>query len=216
MSIFPSRKTDFGKKLKALRMAYNLKSPDLSRYLTIVNESSVSTGSISFWENEKRIPTSESILLIAGIFGVSLDWLISHEDYPEKTIYDEVRLEYLESKIIERTKNYDIRGEVYPFPHLDSFTNEYLDLEQRKTNFSHEARANIIFLTYVIDFEWQRYIKANITEFKSLDDISLKNLAMRVWDFLMTVPGDPTVIRECAKKVQTIMETKKPLYKVRW
>ena len=213
---FFNNPTDFGQKLKALKFAYGLSNAELSRYCTIVAESSVSTASISYWENGKRVPTIDSAFLISNIFAVSLNWLISDEDYPEKTIYDEVRLEYLESKIIERTKNYDIRGEVYPFPHLDSFTSEYLDLEQRKANFPHEARANIIFLTYLIDFEWQRYIKANITEFKSLDDISLKNLAMRVWDFLMTVPGDPTVIRECAKKVQTIMETKKPLYKVRW
>ena len=215
MSILQNH-TDFGKKLKALRTAYGLKSDDLSRYCTIVNESRISTGSISYWENAKNTPSIDSALLIANIFAVSLNWLIAHEDYPEKPIYDEVRLEYLESKLIERSKHYIIRGEEYPFPYVDVLEEDYLDLEQRKNLYSHEARSNIIFLMYILDFEWQRYIKANITEFKSLDEISLKNLAMRVWDFLMTAPGDPTVIRECAKKVQTIMETKKPLYKVRW
>lgn len=215
---FFSNHTDFGKKLKALRTAYNLKSDDLARYCTIVNESRISKGSISFWENGKNSPSIDSAYLIANIFGVSLNWLISDYDYPEKPVYDELRLEYLEYKIIERSQNYIIRGEEYTFPYFETLSShkEYIELEKRKLYYSHEARANIIFLMYVIDFEWQRYVKANITEFKSLNELTLKDLAMRVWDLFMTVPGDAAVIRKSVKDLQTIMETKKPLYKVRW
>lgn len=215
---FFSNHTDFGKKLKALRTAYNLKSDDLARYCTIVNESRISKGSISFWENGKNSPSIDSAYLIANIFGVSLNWLISDYDYPEKPVYDELRLEYLEYKIIERSQNYIIRDEEYTFPYFETLSShkEYIELEKRKLYYSHEARANIIFLMYVIDFEWQRYVKANITEFKSMNELTLKDLAMRVWDLFMTVPGDAAVIRKSVKDLQTIMETKKPLYKVRW
>lgn len=215
MGIF-SNKTDFGRKLKTLKFTYELSNSDLSRYCTIVNESNISKGSISLWENGRSTPSIDSALLIADIFAVDLNWLISHDNYPEKPIYNETRLEFLESNIISRSKEYIIRGEVYPFPYLDVLNEDYLDIERRRLNYTYEARANIIFLMYVIDFEWQRYIKSHMTEFKSLDEITLKSLAMRIWDFLMTVPGDIKAIREAAKKLNTIMETKKPLYKVRW
>lgn len=207
---------DFGQKLKALKFAYGLNTAELSRYCTIVAESSISTASISFWENGKRTPTIESALLIADIFAVNLNWLICRDGYNNKTIYDEGRLEYLEKVFLERGNNYIIRDEEFEFPYLEVLEEDYLDLEKRRVNYSLEARANVIFLMYVIDFEWQRYIKANITKFKSIDDITFRNLAMRVWDFFLTVPGDPTVIREAVNKVKTIMEEKKPLYKVRW
>lgn len=215
MGILASR-LDFGKKLKALRSAYELNNATLSRYCTIFNESIISTAAISYWENGKRMPAADSVLLLANIFAVNINWLISFDDYPEKPIYDEIRLEYLESKLIERSQNYMIRGEVFEFPYFRELSEEYLVLEQRKEEFTFEARANIIFLMYVIDFEWQRYIKANITEFKSVYELTVKNILMRGVDFLMTAPGDLHTIGERVVQLKKIMETKKPLYKVRW
>lgn len=215
MGIF-LKSTDFGRKLKALKLAYKLNNVELSRYCTIVNESNVSTSAISYWEQGKRVPSIEAALLIADIFAVTTDWLIAHENYTSKSMYNEERLEFLETTFIERGRICVIRDEDFAFPYFDVLSTDYLDLEQRKLNYSHEARANVIFLMYVIDFEWQRYIKANITKFKEINDITFRNLAMRIWDFFMTVPGDPTVIREAVDKVKIIMENKEPLYKVRW
>lgn len=42
---------------------------------------SVSQDTVSLWENGKSIPTTEYVILIAKIFGVSADYLLGLTDY---------------------------------------------------------------------------------------------------------------------------------------
>lgn len=207
-----ARKTNFGQKLKALRTAHQLRHEDLSRYTTILNESSISTASFSWWENDKRVASIESALLLADVFGVSMNWLISSPD--EKfDIYDESRLEALEQRFLSRKNKIVIRGTAYPYPFYEQFPEEYLDLATRKKVYSMEARANIIFLIYVIDFEWERYIKFNTKEFKQ-EPMTLKDYGWLGLDWYMSSRPDEDAMKHYNAKLLNVLETKKPVYHV--
>lgn len=215
MSLY-SRKTEFGTRLKALRTAHNLTHGDLSRYATILNEYSISTGSISWWENGKRVANIESARLLADIFGVSLNWLLAKED-EELEMYDETRLEILENNFLSRKNQIVIRDSAYPYPFYEKFPEDYLNLESRKAIYQMPVRANIVFLMYVIDFEWERYIKFNASEFKAEgESMSLKDYGWLGFDWFLSAVPDEDALKQYVEKLVEIFETKKRVYRVRW
>ena len=46
----------------------------------LADELGISHGIISFWENGKREPKLSNLILLAGYFGVSIDYLAGLED----------------------------------------------------------------------------------------------------------------------------------------
>lgn len=68
----------FAKRLKELREKAGLNQRECAEKLN------VSRGSISFYENEERLPDIETVYNISTLFGVSVDYLIGLTD--EKTI----------------------------------------------------------------------------------------------------------------------------------
>lgn len=65
----------FAERLKELRLENNLTMKQLA------NELEISDACISRWENNLRLPNSESIILVAKFFNVSADYLLGLVDY---------------------------------------------------------------------------------------------------------------------------------------
>lgn len=64
----------FAERLKELRIEKGISLKILAK------EIGVTDIAISRWENEKRIPNIENLVLIANYFGVSSDYLLGLED----------------------------------------------------------------------------------------------------------------------------------------
>ena len=64
----------FKEVFKSLRTEKNLGQVELSK------EIGVSSGIISMWENGKREPNMESLIMIAEYFGVTIDYLVGREN----------------------------------------------------------------------------------------------------------------------------------------
>ena len=65
----------FGKRLKELRIEMGLGQ------VALANKLNVSKGIISLWENGLREPTMSSLISIAKLFNVSLDYLVGLVEY---------------------------------------------------------------------------------------------------------------------------------------
>ena len=63
-------------RLKELRTSAGLSQKELAKALN----NQVSASSIGYWEQEKRIPNIDAMLIIADYFDVSLDYLVGRED----------------------------------------------------------------------------------------------------------------------------------------
>ena len=67
-------KDKFPEKIKDLREEKGISQEKLA------DELGISHGIISFWENGKREPKLSNLILLAGYFGVSIDYLAGLED----------------------------------------------------------------------------------------------------------------------------------------
>ena len=67
-------KDKFPEKIKDLREEKGISQEKLA------DELGISHGIISFWENVKREPKLSNLILLAGYFGVSIDYLAGLED----------------------------------------------------------------------------------------------------------------------------------------
>ena len=65
----------FAERLKELRLEHKLTIKELSKEINISN------ACISRWENNLRLPNSESIITIAKYFNVTSDYLLGLIDY---------------------------------------------------------------------------------------------------------------------------------------
>ena len=63
---------------------------------------------------------------------------------------------------------------------------DYLDYEKRRTTYSLEARANIVFLFTILKYEWEQYINDRIYELDDLtaEEIRLKALKMSKYFYM--------------------------------
>ena len=69
-------KNKFSERLKELRIEKNLSQNQLAKELNNV----VTHSAINLWENGKRIPNLEVVILFAEYFGVTTDYLAGLED----------------------------------------------------------------------------------------------------------------------------------------
>ena len=60
-------------RLKELRIKKNIKQQDLAKALNVTKQS------ISNWENGKRLPNIEILILLADFYNCSLDYLVGRE-----------------------------------------------------------------------------------------------------------------------------------------
>ncbi|MBE5758009.1 MAG: helix-turn-helix transcriptional regulator [Clostridiales bacterium] len=69
-------KNKFPERLKELRVQANLSQEKLSKNLN----GQVTQVAIALWEQGKRVPNLDAVMLIAEYFGVSIDYLAGLED----------------------------------------------------------------------------------------------------------------------------------------
>lgn len=194
----------FAARLKLIRNSYNLKHKELSRYCTRFNSIIISQSAISFWENAKKIPAINNIQFLADIFGINLDWLTGRTD----EIYSEGVIKNLEPVTFPlKVSVCDIDVEL-PI----SIPEDYQDYEQRKKLYSFEARANIIFLLYVIKYEWERYIGDRIYEFADKDESEIKLRAYQIFHYFMINVANKEYLDTCMKNLNSIFKTKQPIF----
>lgn len=194
----------FNEHLKNMRIAHNLTHKDLSRYCTIFNKIAVSQATISYWENGKRTPTIDMLKYMADIFAVNLDWLTGRTN----EIYSEGVIKNLEPLTFPlKVSVCDIEVEL-PI----SIPENYQDYEQRKKLYSFEARANIIFLLYIISYEWERYVGDRIYEFADKDESEIKLRAYQIFHYFMINVANKEYLETCTKNLNSIFETKKPIF----
>ena len=194
----------FATRLKLIRNSYNLKHKELSRYCTRFNSIIISQSAISFWENAKKIPAINNIQFLADIFGINLDWLTGRTN----EIYSEGVIKNLEPLTFPlKVSVCDIEVEL-PI----SIPENYQDYEQRKKLYSFEARANIIFLLYIISYEWERYVGDRIYEFADKDESEIKLRAYQIFHYFMINVANKEYLETCMKNLNSIFETKKPIF----
>ncbi len=65
----------YAKRIKELRNEHNLSQPQLAEKL------GVSNGLISLWENGLREPSMSSLVQMAKVFDVSIDYIVGIENF---------------------------------------------------------------------------------------------------------------------------------------
>ena len=68
--------SNFSERLKELRQEKNLSQKELSDLLN----GEITQSAIGLWEQGKRIPNLEAVILLAEFFNVSLDYIAGLED----------------------------------------------------------------------------------------------------------------------------------------
>lgn len=76
---------EFGDKLKKLRSDSGLSQEELAEKIFVTRTA------VSKWETKKGYPSIDSLKLIADLFGVTLDELISDDDVESKKMIDDKR-----------------------------------------------------------------------------------------------------------------------------
>ncbi len=64
----------FAERLKELRIEKELSQAQLAK------ATGLSHTSIVYWETEQRVPNANAIIILAGFFGVTTDYLLGVED----------------------------------------------------------------------------------------------------------------------------------------
>jgi len=91
----------YGERIAALREKHSLTQEGLS------NKLGITRASLSHYENNRREPDYETIVSIANLFNVSIDYLIGRTDDPNSELDEDVRefvdsLELSNEKILEK------------------------------------------------------------------------------------------------------------------
>lgn len=182
----------FSERFKLLRLSHYLSIPMVANLLALK-----STGSISPFESGKGIPSSDILVDITNLFGVSLDWLAGRSDSP----YNSEVLLRLEEFHIKRLLSIDYsHDEDCKDFALFFLTDDYYDTDKRISTFSLPVRANIIFLINWCQRETEYFIdlkhpfssrtfsdfKQRITEIWNMNETraSRRKIAMRYMDLL--------------------------------
>ncbi len=130
----------FSNRLKCLRIAHNLSSSQLAILLNFKSK-----GSIGNLESGKAAPLTDSLIEMADLFAVSLDWLVGRSNLP----YTDELMTEIESNFWNSTclNIYQVGEFASIFPSPPEF---YMEPQKRSNTYSLEVRANIIFLFSVI------------------------------------------------------------------
>lgn len=124
----------FSDRFKQLRVTYDLSLADIALFLNL-NSNVVP----SKWELQKNWPSTEALISISRLFGVSTDWLLGNTDQP----YNEALLETIEDELIHSVVYFgNSHQSIF---NQTGFPEVYYNPNLRKINYSMPVRANIIF-----------------------------------------------------------------------
>ncbi|MBO5638172.1 MAG: helix-turn-helix transcriptional regulator [Acidaminococcaceae bacterium] len=122
----------FAERFTLLRNTYHNTYKELGYIL------GVNSNSITEWAKSRRnFPDPDKLLVLADIYGVSIDWLFGRTNI----VYNDSILTR-----IEDTHTINMLSPVIDIP------NTYLNINERKHNYSKGVRGNIIAITYVTQF----------------------------------------------------------------
>ncbi|MDE6087522.1 MAG: helix-turn-helix domain-containing protein [Oscillospiraceae bacterium] len=65
----------FGERIKKLRYSKNMNQTELAKYLN------VASSTVSMWELEYNEPDIKTLIQLADLFGVTVDYLLGRESY---------------------------------------------------------------------------------------------------------------------------------------
>lgn len=120
----------FGDKIKALRKNHDVTLSDMAMLINLKSK-----GSLSTLENAKNPPSYETLINIADVFAVKVDWLIGRSSQP----YDEEIIFKLENQIM----NFRLSADAV---FKDIVFDKYSDKELRSKIYPLKMRAYLIFL----------------------------------------------------------------------
>ena len=122
----------FAQRFTLLRNCYRNTYKELSYVL------GVNSNTITEWAKSRRnFPDPEKLLVLADIYGVSIDWLFGRTN----TVYNDAILTR-----IEDTQTINMLAPVIDIPDV------YRDVIARRRNYSMGVRGNIITITFVTQF----------------------------------------------------------------
>ncbi|CDB36022.1 dNA-binding protein [Phascolarctobacterium sp. CAG:266] len=194
----------FANRLKSIRMQYQLTHSVLARYCSVFNVINLSQSTLSLWENNKRTPTVDNLQFVADIFAVNLDWLLGRSD--EK--YSESVIKILEPSSFPLTVTVCDTTVDVPIELPD----DYKNYEIRQQTYSLAARADIIFLLYIIKYEWERYVGDRIYEFADKDESEIKIKAYQIFHYLLISGANKEFLEHCIKSLNVVFENKSPIF----
>ena len=153
-------KESLAKNLKFLRHLYGLSLSEMAMLINLKSK-----GSLSTLENAKNPPSFETLINIANVFAVNMDWLTgrTYESYND-IIITELEERLMDIKLAENTVFRDIAPDFY------------LDSSIKKVGFSLFDRANLIFLLQFIKAVSEKHPEVL---HKNIDVDFLKSLAKR-------------------------------------
>ena len=153
-------KESLAKNLKFLRRLYGLSMSELALILNFKNKSTIAQ-----LETIKMLPSFETLINIANVFAVNMDWLTgrTYESYND-AIIAELEERLMDVKLADNTVFRDIAPDFY------------LDSSIRNVGFSLFDRANLIFLLQFLKAVTEKYPQVLL---KNIDVDFLKSLAKR-------------------------------------
>lgn len=120
----------FAKNFKQLRLTHSLSMSELALILNFKNKSTIAE-----LETIKMLPSFKTLINIANVFAVKIDWLIGRTDERfDEAIISELETWILDIQLADNTTFRDVA------PHF------YLDSSLIKVGFSLADRANVIFV----------------------------------------------------------------------
>jgi len=108
----------FGKRLNGLRLESGLTGEAFGKLLNVAKNT------VSNWENDNRVPSKETIVRIAEIFGTTTDYLLGYTNIKnEKYMIDSIKKVLLEK---------GFTGSPQEMPELEEFLSGAVDLYNLK------------------------------------------------------------------------------------
>ena len=122
--------TKFSQNIHVLRQSHYLSLSEMAMIIKLKSK-----GSLSTLENAKNPPSFETLINIANVFAVKLDWLVGRSSQPyDEDVIQKLELQLMNIKITDDTEFKSILPDIY------------FDVEKRKIYYSLAERANLIFL----------------------------------------------------------------------
>lgn len=134
-------KENFAKNLRFLRLLYGLSLSEMAMIINLKSKSALST-----LENAKNPPSFETLINIANVFAVKVDWLVGRTfDNYDEIIISELEEQMMDIKLADNTVFRDI------------VPNFYLNSSVRNINFSLFARADLILFLHFLKAIIEKY-----------------------------------------------------------
>jgi len=165
----------FKERLKHLQTTYHLSLSELGECI------GVQKTAVALYESGKNMPSFETLINIANLFGVTIDWLVGRSDIP----YTEDSVKASENFMAERKREFDDQNLIdkYTKLHSEIISDKNLVKESPAIYNSHDQlaiRANISVLTQIAFLN-------DVVEYKQYRDSP--SIKKRIENKLFAPPG---------------------------